>query len=148
MNKELSNSLFSKFPLLKEEWDFEYNEELGLNPENLSYGSSKKAYWKCEYGHRYLATINNRTKGRGCSYCSGKKIDKSNSLKYNYNLLTLEWGENNTIKPEQVTYKSSKVVEWKCSTCENVWSTRIFNRTVIGTGCPVCSRKKKCKKTQ
>ena len=33
---------------LMEEWVSEKNDELGLDPQKITIGSEKKAYWKCK----------------------------------------------------------------------------------------------------
>ena len=53
------------------EWDWEKNNELGLRPDKLTYGSNKKAWWKCSKGHEWQASIYSRNQGNGCPYCSG-----------------------------------------------------------------------------
>ncbi len=44
----------------------------GLTPAGFSYGSGKKIWWKCQYGHEWQATIHNRSRGSGCPKCSGQ----------------------------------------------------------------------------
>ena len=56
-------------PFLMEEWDFEANSAQGLFPEKLGSQSNEPANWKCRYGHRWPAKINNRYNGRGCPEC-------------------------------------------------------------------------------
>lgn len=60
-------------PTLMAEWNWEKNDGLGLNPEILTLGNGKKAWWKCSKGHEWEAKIQNRNNGRGCPYCSGRK---------------------------------------------------------------------------
>ena len=48
------------------EWDWEKNKVLYLDPKTLTYGVTKKAWWKCDKGHEWLAQISHRTKGSGC----------------------------------------------------------------------------------
>ena len=42
---EKEKSLAYNFPELAEEWDYEKNTP--LTPFDVSYGSTKKVYWKC-----------------------------------------------------------------------------------------------------
>lgn len=37
-------------------------------------GSNFKAWWVCDLGHEYDSIICNRTKGKGCPYCSNRKV--------------------------------------------------------------------------
>ena len=48
---------------LMTEWNWEKNNELEFNPEMLTLGSNKKAWWKCKKGHEWQAQINSRNKG-------------------------------------------------------------------------------------
>ena len=69
--------LVSRFPDIAKEWDYERN--VGLDPNYLSSGSNHKVWWTCPNGHHYQAWMNDRTGKRktGCPYCSGKrKMDK------------------------------------------------------------------------
>ena len=59
-------SLAEHNPELLKEWDYEKNNELGLTPETISYGSAKKVWWICPKGHSYLMGHKSRT-------CAGKK---------------------------------------------------------------------------
>ena len=61
-------------PELMKEWDSDVNSSLGIYPDRIGSQSNTYAYWKCEYGHKWKAKINNRYNGRGCPECSkGKK---------------------------------------------------------------------------
>ena len=65
------NDLMTVNPQLAAEWDYENNE--GLNPSMVLPRSMKKVWWKCNKGHKYQATIDNRTMGSGCPVCSKEK---------------------------------------------------------------------------
>lgn len=53
-----------------DEFDTEENEKIGIRLKEVSYGSNKKAYWKCVRGHKWRAMIGIRTTyGCGCPYC-------------------------------------------------------------------------------
>ena len=53
-----------------EEWDWEKNGELGLNPEEITGGSKVKPNWICKKcGHKWRASVYNRTRGSGCPCC-------------------------------------------------------------------------------
>ena len=66
------NDLQSNYPELMEEWDKEKNDEIGLDPSKISYGSKERAFWKCKSkGHTWRAAIYSRTTGRtGCPKCN------------------------------------------------------------------------------
>ena len=57
------------FPILINEWDYENNK--GLNPKYISYGSDKIVSWKCSNcGNKWDARVKSRKKGEGtgCRY--------------------------------------------------------------------------------
>ena len=60
------NDLATTCPRLVEQWDYEKNT---LTPKEVTTGSDKKVWWKCEKGHSWQATINSRYLGRGCPEC-------------------------------------------------------------------------------
>ncbi len=66
-------------PTLMAEWNWEKNNELGLDPKALTCGSHAKVWWKCDKGHEWKATIVNRNKGRGCPICYREKRKKKNN---------------------------------------------------------------------
>ena len=125
---------------LMAEWNWEKNNELGFDPETLTLGSHKNVWWKCGYGHEWQATISNRTIGRGCPYCAGKKVLKGfNDLQTVNPALAKEWNyeKDNGLTPEDVTPSSNKKVWWKCNKGHE-WQASINSRNK-GHGCPYCS---------
>lgn len=138
-------TLAYKFPEIAAEWDYENND--GYTPETISAGSSYKAHWIDEYGHRWIAEVKQRTiNGTGCPVCAGKvALEGFNDLQTRLPELSKEWHPTlNDIKPTDVTVSSSKIVYWKCTKCgygENgEWKAPISRRTAKGyeTGCPKC----------
>ena len=65
------NDLSTTNPELNASWDFEKNYP--LKPEDFSFGSNRKVWWKCDKRHTWKAIIHNRAKGVGCPYCAGKE---------------------------------------------------------------------------
>jgi len=61
------NDLETTHPRLCQEWDFAKNTS--LTPKDVSKGSEKLVWWKCEQGHSWSAYIYERTAGRGCPQC-------------------------------------------------------------------------------
>lgn len=125
---------------LMAEWNWEKNTELNFDPKTLTLGSGKKAWWKCSKGHEWQATISNRTMGRGCPYCTGKKVLKGyNDLRTVNPTLAKEWNyeKNYGLTPVDVTPNSNKKVWWKCSKGHE-WQAMINSRNK-GHRCPYCS---------
>ena len=80
------NDLATTHPLLAREWHPTKNGT--LLPTEVSKGMNRKVWWRGKCGHEWEGYINNRSQGRGCPYCSGRKKEEplckkkaSNSLK-------------------------------------------------------------------
>ena len=128
-------------PRLANEWNNERNN--GLTPMDVLPNSDKKVWWKCSKGHEWQAAIGNRNKGRGCPYCSGKKVLKDyNDLQTVNPTLATEWNyeKNNGLTPVDVTPNSNNKVWWKCNKGHE-WQACISHRNK-GSGCPYCAGKK------
>lgn len=134
------NDLESQCPDLMKEWDFEKNKK---PPSQFATGSDARVWWRCSKGHSWKATINSRVKGRGCPYCSNKRILPGyNDLFTTNPELMDEWDyAKNTISPTTVGPGSQRKAWWKCKKCGNSWETLVYLRAK-GSGCPVCAREK------
>ena len=127
-------------PVLMAEWNWEKNNELGLDHKTLTLGSSKKVWWICPEGHAYSATVSNRTNGNGCPYCSGLYAIKGETDLVTLNpKLASQWnyGKNSSLDPSLITVSSGKKVWWKCEEGHE-WMATIASRT-NGNNCPYCS---------
>lgn len=130
--------LLTLCPKLASEWDYEKNTaDIRTIPEY----SHKKAYWICDNGHSWIATVNSRRTGKGCPYCAGQKAIPGKT-----DLLTLapklakEWDyEQNTVNITDLTLKSNIKVWWVCDQGHR-WKTHVYVRA-IGCGCPYCDGK-------
>jgi hypothetical protein len=73
-------SLQETNPEIAKQWYYPLNGE--LSPNKVTSGSNKKVWWKCNKGddHIWESTIGNRSKGKGCSICSNRKVVHSNSI--------------------------------------------------------------------
>ena len=56
-----------KEKLLKE-WNTERNT--GLSPREITFGSGKRVWWKCDRGHEWRVSVANRAQGTNCPVCS------------------------------------------------------------------------------
>jgi len=120
------------------EWDFQKNGEL---TKNISAGSNRKVWWKCNKGHEWQAVICKRANRTDCPYCSNKKVLRGyNDLATIYPKLVNEWNykKNSDLSPCDVVSGSNKKVWWKCDKGHE-WKAEIQKRTLRGQGCPYCA---------
>ncbi len=139
------NDLVTINPKLANEWSCEKNGD--LKPEEFTSSSGKKVWWKCEKGHEWQSSINNRNKNVGCPYCSGRYAIKGVSDLATINpKLVKEWNfdRNEDLKPEDFMANSGRKVWWKCSNGHE-WQATIASRN-SGNGCPFCYNEKRKKK--
>ena len=142
---EIENCLQTRFPKIAAEWHPIKNGD--LKPENFSYGSSKKVWWKCPVAndHEWLSSINSRItswkkKAIGCPCCNGKKIVLSNCLATTHPELANQWHptKNGDLSPNQTTAGSDKIIWWKCPVAiDHEWQAKIQIRKK-GNGCICC----------
>ncbi len=153
------NDLATTHPSLVKEWD--YDKNVDITPFEVSKGQSRNVWWICPKGHSYKASLNNRSRGKGCPYCRNLKIlsgynDFETWCKNNSQLTLLsEWDkEKNDILPSQIPCSYAKNAYWKCSICGKSFESKVAYRVQnnhkayiekhgarIIAGCPSCSKK-------
>ena len=110
-------------------------------PQTVSYGSKKRAWWRCQEGHTWQASVCSRTgSGTGCPFCAGKlPVEGENDLAACYPHLAAQWHptKNLPLTPRQVLPGSHRTVWWVCEH-GHIWKAQIKSR-VEGCGCPVCA---------
>lgn len=129
---------------LLKEWDYEKN--LIITPHDISRGTQKKVWWKCEKGHEWETSVVYRTQyNRPCPICNGTHtlVPGINDLQTKNPMLASEWDyeRNGDLTPNMVLPRSMKKVWWVCKKGHHFEAT-IDNRTV-GSGCPICMKEKK-----
>ncbi len=125
-------------PELLKEWD--YAKNITISPNELSYGSAKKVWWKCNKGHEWESSPGSRHRGSSCPFCSGHRILVGfNDLATKNPRLSTEWKytKNHGITPYEVSEKSGKKVWWTCPICSTEYQATIANRS-NGSSCPNC----------
>ena len=137
------NSLASINPQLAKEWHPSKNGK--LTPKDVTTWSNKKVWWQCKKGHEWETSVNHRSNGTGCPYCSGRKIYKDNCLSTVNPQLAKEWhpSKNGKLTPEDVISGSHKKVWWQCEKGHD-WEAMVKSRS-NGRGCPYCSSRRSCK---
>ena len=130
------NDLATLCPNIAKEWDFEKNGD--LTPDMVFSSSSKIVYWKCENGHSWQASINNRQGGKGCPFCNGVKvISGENDLATLYPDIAKDWDfdKNGNLTPNEIFPYNNTPVYWKCC---NGHSWKASSRSRLRHGCPIC----------
>jgi len=132
---------------LMSEWD--YGENVSLNPELLTRGSNKRACWICKKcSHKWSTAIYHRaTKGTGCPKCrhsKRKKYKSSKSLKETHPEIAVNWHptKNGNFTPEDFTYGSRFEAHWQCNECGFEWKLSVQRYK----GCSECKKAAKLAK--
>ncbi len=108
----------------------------------VTYGSTKKVWWRCPNNHTYQATVNNRSSGIGCPFCSGRRpVTGQTDLRSMRPDIVTEWHyeKNAPLMPDMISAGSKKVVWWKCK-YQHEWKAAVYSRSE-GNGCPICSKR-------
>jgi very-short-patch-repair endonuclease/uncharacterized Zn-finger protein len=134
-----SESLVITNPKLAAQWHPTKNSD--LKPNQVTSGSDKKVWWKCENGHEWPARINNRNRGGGCPYCKGVKIVYENSLATRAPQIAKLWHpeKNGNITPSIVGIHSRGMIWWQCDKGHE-WQRQIENM-IKTSDCPYCKKK-------
>lgn len=135
---------------LMQEFVGELEDGTPIKIDEIAAKSNKKVYWKCNQGHKYTATLANRTINKTkCAQCAGKTIIKrkykTDTLASKFPELAKEWHPTlNDTTPDKISYSSNTQRYWKCINCgygtNGEWVTKPSRRTAKGyeTGCPKC----------
>ena len=67
----MNNSLAEVHPELVSEWS---EKNLPLTPDDITFGSNKKVWWKGTCGHEWQTSVKARLNGEKCPICSGARV--------------------------------------------------------------------------
>ena len=131
-------SFYTHFPELSKQWHPTKN--LNIKPDMVKPFSDKIVWWVCKKGHEWDAPVKDRSIGRGCPYCAGKRVCADNALQTLDPELSKQWhpSKNGNFTPDIVTTGSGKKVWWQCEKGHE-WEATIASRAKNGNGCPFCS---------
>jgi hypothetical protein len=140
----MDNSLQALFPEIAQQWHPKLNAS--LKPSDTTAHSKVKAWWVCPKNRKHIwdATVGNRTAGKGCPFCLGKRIGKDNSLKAKFPKIAAQWHptKNGDLRPEDVAPASGLQIWWRCPKGpDHIWQANCANRTGRSSGCPACTGK-------
>lgn len=140
MFRRKTDCLAITHPPLAKQWHPTKNGT--LTAYDVVAGTHRKVWWKCERGHEWEATPNNRSKKYRPTPCPGCAIYEK-SLGLLRADLAKEWHPTkNSITPYEIAAKSGKKVWWKCHVADDhEYEAPLCNR-MKGTGCPFCSNNK------
>ena len=134
------NDLASRFPILAAQWHSEKNGK--LTPQEVTPGSRRKVWWKCDKGHVWKAAVSSRALGgSGCPVCTGRKVvPGENDLVSRFPLIAAQWDavKNQELTPQSVSPYSNRRVWWRCGKGHS-YRASVASRTMRGSGCPVCA---------
>ena len=134
-----SNLLIQAYPELAKQWHPMKNQGYPLH--QITKGMALKVWWQCELGHEWRASVNQRTQGTNCPYCSGRLIWIGfNDLATTHPELVKQWHptKNGALTPQQVSKGSSQKVWWQCP-LGHEWKAPIKQRAGWEpTSCPTC----------
>jgi len=138
MGKRKYDVLSKEDTELAKEWHPIKNNQLTAN--DITCGTSMKAWWLGKCGHEWEASVQGRFKNRyGCPYCAGIKVLKG------FNDLTTtnkELAEKLLNIEDGYRYGqfSMTKVDWKCHLCSTIIKDKsINNMNQNGFHCPRCS---------
>lgn len=125
-------------PELAAQWHPTKNGE--MTPQNFAPKSHKKVWWVCPLLHEWEASIDSRSRGRGCSICAGQRVLIGfNDLLTKNPELAAQWHptKNGMLTPQNVSGASGRKAWWLCPQLHE-WEVAICYR-LNGSGCPYCA---------
>jgi very-short-patch-repair endonuclease len=132
------NSLAKQNPVLARQWHPTYNEP--LSPANFTRAASYRAWWRCEEGHEWEATINNRAK-RGCPFCSGRYASEETSMASTHPKIAKFFHptKNELLTVDNLKAGTSKLLWWRCDKGHEWQQTGYAVSKKLSNPCPACS---------
>ena len=140
----MAHPSWGNYPQLLAEINLRKNAKLLFNRKpvhvlELACGTNKKLDWICKIcQNEWIATGNSRTTmGAGCPACAGKAVhsDGRNSMAETHPRLAAEYQGD----ASKILAGTHKKLHWKCSTCDNEWTSSGKVRSRLGGDCPACS---------
>lgn len=130
------NDLAHRHPELVAQWHPTKNGS--LRPDQILPGSHQRAWWICEKGHVWSATVKSRVSGCGCPVCANREAAAcENDLATTHPLLAAQWHptRNGTLTPRDLVAGTHKKVWWLCEK-GHAWQASVVSRTSGGHRVP------------
>lgn len=123
-NREVEKGINDLKTLFPEIFKDLYDKEQILHP-----GTDKKVTWICSNNHKTLESVRARVRHKDCRKCRTVSYDEALIKKWDHS--------KNTIKPDEITPGSNKIVWWTCE-LNHSWSRSPKNQ-LKSKVCPYCS---------
>ncbi|MBB2903574.1 putative Zn-finger protein [Kineococcus radiotolerans] len=135
------NDLATTHPHLLPQWHPTRNGD--LSPTDLTAGSGRRVWWRCEQQHEWATTAASRTGplATGCPVCSNKSLRPGvNDLATTHPHLAAQWHpvRNGDLTPADVIAGTRRTLWW-CCPLGHEWPAMASNRARLGVGCPDCA---------
>lgn len=142
----IEDSLGARLPDIAAQWHPYLNEE--LTPFDVLPTSGRAALWLCSAGHELELVIKQHVAYPSCSYCRGDKASPENNLGVTHPDVASEWhpSKNGERTAFDVVAGARFSARWRCAHGHE-WSTTVYKRTKIGTGCPDCAKQNRRRAT-
>jgi Probable Zinc-ribbon domain len=122
----VSRKLSQQFPALA-------RQAHGWDPHVWHHVKSRRL-WKCDLNHIWESEIASRIAGRGCPFCSSRRVlagfNDLQTTNFELSLQAYNWD------PTTVLAGSNQKQKWKCNS-GHIWEARVSHRN-RGDGCPYC----------
>lgn len=121
----------------------EWHPRNDATPSQFGPGSQRKVWWRCPVGHEYQARISNRSRGTGCPVCARAGRDAPAMRLADMPELFAQVDPDTAPADVAELLVNSRVrLAWRCSRGHR-WEAKVSHRTVAGSGCPACARRKR-----
>ena len=132
---------------LKKYWNYEKNNELGIDPWEIGFGVDKKVWLKCQekdyHESYYIEGSDFLGQNQRCPYCSNKKVHPLDSLGTLHPEVLEIWSDKNKKSPYECSPMSHQEVYWKCPEGKHEDYYRdIGHSNKCSFRCPKCSEEK------
>lgn len=120
-----------------------FEENKDINFDKVSYMSRDKIWWRCKKCNSiYEMAPSNRMMGKGCPYCAGSRVNKTNSMasKYPEVLEHWDWDLNTVLPDEIVAGQSKRRIQLKCPKCKRRYESSSQCWILAKEKCPYCRR--------
>ena len=134
-------SLAVRNPKLAQQWDMGRNAP--VTPKDVTEFCNREYWWICDKGHRWKATVSNRSYEEDCPYCAHRlAIPGETDLETENPSVAAEWHpiKNHGRRPSEFLPMSSYRAWWQCKKGHE-WQAMICSRS-YGAGCPICQRRR------